>query len=113
MLVRRKNCRPIILCIAVFLFCISTVHAQIDASLSLGMLYSDNVFQLSEYDLHRFDQDHSNLEFVKTTDDLTLSTRIDLEYPIHYRWWKFTPSVTGTVSQNVRNTDKQRMDSHA
>lgn len=49
-LVRRKNCRPIILCIAFFLFCISTVHAQIDASLSLGMLYSDNVFQLSEYE---------------------------------------------------------------
>ena len=36
-----------------------------------------------------------------------------LEYPIHYRWWKFTPSVTGTVSQNVSNTEKQRMDSLA
>ena len=34
----------------------------------------------------------------------------DLAYPFRYQWWKFIPSVTAKVSQNISNPDKQRQD---
>ncbi len=109
-LTRRKNFRPIIMCLAIVLFAVGNLSADLEGEISLGLGYSDNVFQLSDYDLQRFDDKHPNLEYVETSDDLTLSTRINLAYPMHYRWWKFTPSVSGTINQNVSNTDKKRTD---
>lgn len=108
---RRGNIRPIILSLALVMFAgFAKLNAQINGSISLSAGYSDNVFQLSDYDISRFEADHSNLEFAKTTDDVTLGTRIELAYPLSYRWWKFTPSVVGSFSQNVSNTDKYRRD---
>lgn len=109
-LIKRKNFRPIILCITLMISAMANLNAQLEGELSLGLSYSDNVFQLSEYDLTRWDEQHQNLSYVETSDDLTLSTRIDLAYPIHYKWWKFTPSVSGTINQNLSNTDKHRQD---
>lgn len=84
--------------------------AQLEVDVALGATYSDNVFQLSDYDLERFDQEHPSLDYLDTSDDLTLTARIGLAYPIRYRWWKFTPSITGSFSENVSNTDKYRRD---
>ena len=110
--IRRKNSiRPIILLLTFFLFFgFSQVEAQINGSVKIGAVYSDNVFHLSEYDIDRFDDHHPNLNFVDTIDDLTLNTRIELKYPLSYRWWKFTPSVSGNFSQNISNEDKYRTD---
>lgn len=103
--------RPIILTLAILLLSSRTfLNAQFTGNVKLGATYSDNVFQLSENDLGRFDDDSPSLDFVETSDDLSLSTRIELAYPIHYRWWKFTPSVIGRISQNISNTDKYRRD---
>ena len=76
--IRRKNSiRPIILLLTFFLFFgFSQVEAQINGSVKIGAVYSDNVFHLSEYDIDRFDDHHPNLNFVDTIDDLTLNTRI-------------------------------------
>ncbi|MBW6513940.1 MAG: hypothetical protein K0B87_04190 [Candidatus Syntrophosphaera sp.] len=106
-----RNFVPIIMSLALF-FGLGTLslNAQTELGLSLQTTYSDNVFQLSEYDLDRFQQAHPNLEYVQTTDDLTIAARVDVAYPFRYKWWKFTPSVTGIVSQNVSNPDKQRRD---
>jgi hypothetical protein len=108
---RKKNFRPIILCLALTFLGLSYAHAQIEGSVSLGLEYTDNLFQLSDYDMDRWKNDHANLRFADTTDDLKLSTRIDLAYPLHYRWWTFTPSVTAKINQNLSNTDKYRTDS--
>jgi hypothetical protein len=86
------------------------LHAQIAGSVTLNADYSDNAFQLSEYDLSRYQNNHHLLSFVETTDDIALGTRIELGYPLHYRWWKITPSVIGNISQNLSNTDKYRRD---
>ncbi|MCB5270285.1 MAG: porin family protein [Candidatus Cloacimonetes bacterium] len=107
---RRRNFRPIILCIAFFLIGLVHAHAQIETAIGLAVEYTDNVFQLSDYDLARWKNDNPKLDFVETTDDLQLALRIDLSYPIHYRWWTFTPSVTGKISQNLSNTEKERHD---
>lgn len=106
-----RNILPIIMSLALFLILIPRpLAAQLEVGVSLGASYSDNVFQLSEYDLNRWDHSHPNLDYVKTTDDLSLGARFDLAYPIRYQWWKFIPSVTANVSQNISNPDKQRQD---
>lgn len=106
-----RNIVPIIMSLTLFMvFCLAPLKAQMDIGISLQGTYSDNVFQISEYDFERFSDHHPNLDYVDTTDDLALTARFDLAYPIHYQWWKFTPSVTGRISQNVSNPDKKRQD---
>jgi len=112
-LARKKNFRPIILCLSLFLLAFGMAHAQLEGEISLGAGYSDNLFQLSDDDLSRWENGSSALDWAETTDDLNLFTRVDLAYPIPYRWWTFTPSVTGTISQNLSNKDKYRTDSIA
>ena len=102
---------PIIMSLALlFLFSNPPLKAQMDVSISTGLTYSDNVFHLSDYDINRWKQGHPNLDFVNTTDDLTISLQADLAYPFRYQWWKFIPSVTAKVSQNISNPDKHRQD---
>ncbi len=106
-----RNIVPIIMGLAIFLLLSPRpLAAQLNIGVALGTTYSDNVFQLSEYDLSRWDHSHPNLNYVNTTDDLTLAARFDLAYPIRYQWWKIIPSVTATITQNVANPDKQRQD---
>jgi hypothetical protein len=106
-----RNFLPIIMSMALFIcFGMSVLRAQIEGSLTLAVDYTDNAFQLSDYDLHRFDQEHPNLEYVNTSDDLALSARLNLAYPFRYKWWRFTPSVTASLAQNVSNTEKAKRD---
>ncbi|MDY0150936.1 MAG: hypothetical protein RBS43_01530 [Candidatus Cloacimonas sp.] len=108
---RIRNFRPIILSLILLIGTARTfLNAQITGSVDIGARYSDNVFQLSEHDYSRFDDNHNRLDFAETTDDVTMATRIELAYPLHYRWWKVTPSVIGSISQNVSNTDKYKRD---
>lgn len=107
---RRRNFRPIILCIGLFLIGLGHANAQIKAEIGLAVEYTDNIFQLSDYDITRWKNDDPKLDFVKSTDDLKLTTRLDLDYPIHYRWWTFTPSVTAKIKQNISNTEKAAHD---
>ena len=104
-----KPFRPIILGLAV-LFLITSIKlsAQFEGSISLGAGYSDNVFQLSENDLGRFDDHNPTLDFAETTDDLSLKANVDLAYPIHYKWWVFTPSVSTTFTQFLKNQEKSK-----
>lgn len=106
-----RNFVPIIMSFALFLIVLSTgLSAQAQIDISLGTTYSDNAFQLSEYDLQRFNENHPNLAYVDTSDDLNLAAGVTVAYPVRYRWWKFTPSVTAKVSQNISNEDKYRSD---
>ncbi|HOZ01225.1 MAG TPA: hypothetical protein PLG20_05380 [Candidatus Syntrophosphaera sp.] len=104
-----RNFVPIIMGLAL-LFLLVPLRAQMEVDLSLGAGWTDNVFQLSEHDFGRFDSGDPALEYIDTTDDLKLSASVNLAYPFRYRWWKFTPSVTGTLSENLSNTEKYRRD---
>lgn len=106
----RRDFKPIILFFIIMIFGIKPQFAQINTELSFKAEYSDNIFQLSDYDLRRWEEYHSSLDFAKTTDDLTLSTQINLAYPIEYRWWTFTPSLTAKLSQSINAKDKHRSD---
>ncbi len=106
-----RNFMPIIMSAALLLCVLSLpLQAQIDASLSVDAVYSDNVFNLSDYDLQRFEQEHPNLDFVKTTDDLSLKAKVDLAYTFRYKWYQIEPSITASFAQNVSNTEKWNRD---
>lgn len=106
-----RNFVPIIMSLALFLIAGTTIlRAQVEGSVTVGAGYSDNVFQLSDYDLRRFDQQHPNLAFIETSDDLELSAQFDVSYPLRYKWWRFIPSITATISQNVSNPEKYKRD---
>jgi len=103
--------RPIILCfVLVLMFSWTLLSAQLEGGLTIGTRYSDNVFQLSEDDLSAFNHDEPQMDFVTTSDDLTMQANVDLGYSFHYKWWKITPSVSATVSQNLSNKEKYRRD---
>ncbi len=106
-----KPFRPIIMS---FVLLVSSgfgiLNAQVQGSIVFGAQYTDNIFALSDYDFERFDQNNSLLDFVETTDDLNLNARINLQYPMRYRWWRFVPSVSLNASQSVSNQDKHRSD---
>ncbi len=106
-----KPFRPIILSLALlFMAFAAKLTAQFEGSVTLGSAYSDNVFQLSENDLDRFDEHDPALDFAETTDDLSLKANVDLAYPISYKWWTFTPSVSATFTQYVKNQEKSKRD---
>lgn len=106
-----RNFVPIIMCLLLFFGLFNLpLFAQMDAAISFGSSYTDNVFKLSEHDLQRFEDEHPNLEYAKTTDDLSLKAKIDLAYTFRYKWYKIEPSVTASFGQNVSNTQKWNRD---
>lgn len=98
------------LCLVFMLFGLSGLSAQLSTEVSVGASYTDNLFQFSDYDISRWKNGNDKLSYAKSTDDLALAAQLDLAYPMQYRWWTFTPSVTAKISQNVSNTDKHRSD---
>lgn len=102
-----RNFLPIIMTLLLMFGIVNLpLFAQMDVSVSLGAGYSDNAFRLSDYDLQRFEDHHPNLEYAKTTDDLSIKAKVDLAYAFRYKWYKIVPSLTATFSQNVSNTEK-------
>lgn len=109
---RVRYFRPIIMMFILLMTIPMLLSAQLTGFATFSAAYTDNLFQLSDYDMDRFDQNASTLDYVDTTDDASLNARIELGYPISYRWWKFTPKVGGTIAQNISNTDKYRRDAY-
>lgn len=106
-----KAFRPIILSFLLTIMVFpGLLRAQLTGSVSLGTRYSDNVFALSDYDFERLDQEHPDLDFVETSDDLSLLANVDLGYKLNYKWWRFIPSVSATISENIQNKEKYRRD---
>ncbi len=106
-----KAFRPIILSFLLTIMIFpGLLRAQITGSVSVGARYSDNVFALSDYDFERLNQEHPDLDFVETSDDLSMLANVDLGYKFNYKWWRFTPSVSATISENLQNKEKYRRD---
>lgn len=83
---------------------------QMTASIKLHASYTDNAFQLSDYDLQRFLDDNPELNFVRTSDDVIQKLQLNGSYALHYHWWEITPAAQILLSQNLLNTDKYGTD---
>lgn len=106
---RSKTFQPIILCWTLFFLMLSGgLFAQFSGSVNVGMTYTDNAFQLSDYDLQRNEDGYPDMDFINSSDDLIFNTRILAAFNTHWRWWKIQPVVQFTGTQFISNTSKQQ-----
>lgn len=105
-----KPFRPIILILMLALVSFfSELWAEFYGSIDVGLTYTDNTFQLSEYDLQRNEDGHPDLDFVNSADDAILNTMFYGAYLTHWHWWRIQPLLQCSVNQYILNPNKQRM----
>jgi hypothetical protein len=108
---KSKPFQPIIMCLALLmLFSMTALPAQLTTSVEIGAAYTDNVFQLSSYDLQRFEAGNPELAFVEASDDVILNARLNGAYEMQYRWWRIEPSLTINSAYYFLNSEKQKSD---
>jgi hypothetical protein len=88
--------------------CITAVALQAATALTFSsdFVYDGNVFQLSDYDLQRFDNGEGNLQFIKTTDDMIWQTSARAENSFKLNNIGVTPSFKVAGYLYGSNTDK-------
>jgi hypothetical protein len=106
---KSKPFQPIIM-MFILIIGILPLSAQFSGSVKFGTEYTDNAYQLSEFDINRFENGSTELDFVNNSDDVMLSTTLAGKYDLHYRWWLIQPGVGIHASQNLLNPDKQKAD---
>ncbi len=105
-----KSFRPIILIMLLALVGFSTeLCAEFYGSIDLGLTYTDNAYQLSGYDLQRFEDGNPDLEFVNNSDDVVMNTMFYGAYLTQWHWWRIQPLLQCSVNQYILNPNKQRM----
>jgi hypothetical protein len=109
-----KPFQPIIMTLTFVLIWLAVpLCAQLSGSVELGTSYTDNAFQLSEYDIQRFETGNPELKFAKASDDAVLNAKLHAAYELHWRWWKIQPTVYLNAGQNILNPEKQKLDATA
>jgi hypothetical protein len=109
---KSKYFHPIIM-VFLMLLIASQLMAQVSGTVEVGAVYTDNAFQLSDYDLERNENNHADLKFVDSADDVVLNTKLTGFYKTHWRWWQIQPSLQINAYQHILNTDKQRFEALA
>lgn len=100
----------LIVLLLVFILVGSLLSAKFNGNVQLSMTYSDNAFQLSQFDLQRNENGHPDMQFVESADDIIFDTRINGFYDTAWRWWQIQPSMQINASENLLNTDKSKAD---
>jgi hypothetical protein len=108
---KSKSFQPIILIItfALLLFA-PQLYGQFYGSIEQGITYTDNAYQLSDYDLQRNEQANPDLDFINSADDAILKTKLNLSYDTRWHWWAIQPSLQFGGTRYVLNSEKQRFD---
>lgn len=109
---KSKYFHPIIM-VFMLMMLVSHVFGQVGAAVEVGAVYTDNAFQLSEYDLQRNEDNHADLKFVDSADDVIINAKLSADYATNWRWWQIQPYLQVNAYQNVLNTDKHRFESIA
>ncbi len=108
---KSKPFQPIIMITAFFIMWLAIpLTAQMSTSVELGSTYTDNAFQLSEYDINRFETDNPELKFIKASDDVIINAKIFGAYDMQWHWWQIQPSLQVNGARNILNPDKQKID---
>ncbi len=108
---KSKPFQPIILTIAFAMLLFTPgLFGQFYGNVDMGMTYTDNAFQLSDYDLQRNEEGHPDLDFVDSADDVTVRMRFNGAYDARWRWWLIQPQVQVSGARNAINSEKQRLD---
>jgi len=109
-----KPFQPLIMTLTMLLLWLTLpLCAQFSGWVELGSAYTDNAFQLSGYDIRRFETGNPELKFAKASDDVILHAKLNAAYELQWHWWHFQPSLQINSAQNVLNPDKQKLDATA
>jgi len=106
---RRNLIKPIIMLLT-FLALLLPLGAQLNTLVGMGVNYTDNAFQLSEYDLTRVADGHPNFNYIKASDDIQLSAKVRAGYYLYWQWWQIEPMLRCLATQNILNPDKHKLD---
>ncbi len=97
-----------IACMLITLLSIGLVplFADFDVSVRSDFEYSDNVFQLSDYDKDRFDDGDTKFDYIESRDDFIMRPELNFGYKYDGKGFTLEPSVSGTYNYYYQNTDK-------
>lgn len=108
---KSKPFQPIIMIITMLtLLFVLPLSAQLSTSVTIGAEYTDNAFQLSEYDIQRYEEANQDMKFMEASDDVILKSRLSLGYEKQLGWWTLVPVFQGNIARNILNSDKQKLD---
>lgn len=85
-----------------------SLFSEISVNVTNKTIYSDNIFQLSDRDLDRHDDGDTKFDYIKTSDDLINSTRVNVRYRTNINKIRYTYYVRGSYDAYIKNSDKSK-----
>jgi len=98
--------------IGIILICIvfvSILEAEINFTISERIEYNDNVFELSDKDIDKFDSGDSTFKFVDTSDDMIMHTSFSAKTFTKVKKQIINYSVKMNYSQYINNSEKSKI----
>ncbi|MCD4828709.1 MAG: hypothetical protein K8R90_04665 [Candidatus Cloacimonetes bacterium] len=84
----------------------ATLHAVWEIDTGAGFAYTDNVFNLSDKDINRFDAGEDYFDWAETTDDFLVNAWLRGRMRAQVGDWRISPMVKGGYDYYASNTDK-------
>ncbi len=94
----------IISCVMLFITMVF-LYSQTKCDINFNLGYSDNVFNLSDIDLDRFENNQA-YSYVESSDDLLQTVNLRLSHSFRTKNTRFTPSISTNYLNYLNNTDK-------
>lgn len=94
----------IISCVMLFIT-MAFLYSQTKLDFNFNLGYSDNVFNLSDNDLDRF-EDNQAYSYVESSDDLIQNVGLRLSHSFRTRNTRLTPSIATNYNNYLNNSDK-------
>lgn len=90
----------------ILLALIIPLQARLTLDFASNFSYDTNVFQLSDYDMDRYEDGETTLSYIESTDDIIWDSSLKMQY--QYRWnsLRIRPMVKAAASRYLSNQDK-------
>jgi hypothetical protein len=85
------------------------LQGRLTLSLASNLNYDSNVFQLSPYDLNRYDAGNSDFAYIKSPDDIIWSSSLRMQYQYRWNQFRFRPYVKVAANRFLLNVDKSNV----
>lgn len=109
---KSKHFQPILMILPFLLLWFAIpLAAQMSASIEVGSAYTDNAFQLSDYDIQRYESGNPDFKFMNASDDVILNAKVNAAYKMQWHWWYIQPSLQANAAMYMLNPEKQKFDS--
>lgn len=90
----------------VVLTAFAMLNATWEFDANAGFTYDENVFNLSDDDIDRFEDGESYFDWMEAADDFVIDASLRARYRTTWGDWDISPFVKGSHEQFTSNTDK-------